>query len=149
MKNADAYILMLEDDSDDRYITQTVFSEKGYNIPIEFLTNTEYVLPFLQQCIDDSTTLPALILLDKNVPASGGLKVLENIKGHPSFRAIPVVMISGTAYPEDVNESYRLGVNSFIVKPFGSEQTANTIETFVNYWFGISELPTIPTDRQS
>jgi CheY-like chemotaxis protein len=145
MKQAGPYILMLEDDSDDRHITQTIFADNGYDVALEFLTNSEEVLPYLDQCRTENKLLPRLILLDKNVPASGGMEVLKNIKSHPVYKTIPVVMISGTAFTHEVNESYKLGVNSFIVKPATHDLTVKTIGNFINYWFGSVELPEIAT----
>ena len=74
MKHTAPYILMLEDDDDDRHITQTFFSERGYNIALEFFINSDDVLPYLEKCLEEDLLLPRLILLDKNVPASGGME---------------------------------------------------------------------------
>ena len=139
------YILMLEDDSDDRHITQLFFSEKGYEIDLVFLTDAREVLPYLASCVAESRLLPRLLLLDKNIPAQSGIEVLAQIKSHPVFKILPVVMISGSANQKEVDQCYRLGVNSFIAKPFGNEMTARAIDMFVNYWFGTVELPEIET----
>jgi CheY-like chemotaxis protein len=100
-------------------------------------------MPFLEKCLEEGFSLPCVILLDKNAPASGGMEVLRNIKSHPAFKIIPVIMISGSSYPAEVNESYRLGVNSYIAKPFSHEQTAKKIQNFLQYWFDAVELPDV------
>jgi CheY-like chemotaxis protein len=143
MKNQDPYILMLEDDGDDRHITQTFFAANDFDIALEFLVNSDEVIPYLEICTQQQRHLPKLILLDKNVPAGGGMEVLKKIKSHMSYKMIPVVMISGTAFPSEINEAYRLGVNSFILKPFSSDLTAKTIGNFLNYWFGSVEFPEV------
>jgi two-component system response regulator len=132
---------MLEDDSDDRYITEQFFRERGYDIGLQFLLNSDDVLPFLRRCELDGLRLPSLILLDKNAPAGGGVEVLRALKTDPLLRAIPVVMLSGSVQQKEVMECYQLGVNSFIAKPFTNEATAEAIETFVRYWFSTSLLP--------
>jgi CheY-like chemotaxis protein len=139
MKTLQPYILMLEDDHDDRHITSSFFLESGREIHIEFLEHADEVLPYLEGC--GEATLPRLIVLDKNVPRGNSMQALRQIKEHPAFRIIPVVMISGSAFPAEVLESYRLGVNSFISKPFNNEQTTKTIGTFISYWFDTVELP--------
>ena len=154
MKTDNSYILMLEDDTDDQHITETFFAEKGYSIGIEFLSTSDDVLPFLESCLSTGRKLPGLILLDKNVPAGNGMDALRQIKTHDVFRIIPVVMISGTAYPADIREAYQIGVNSFITKPFYHQDTVKTIEGFVSYWFDIAELPEnsvteIPANRSN
>jgi len=139
MKQDGPYILMLEDDRDDRHITQSFFAESGNNIHIEFLENADDVLPRLEQCGEDE--LPSLILLDKNVASGNSMETLRFIKLHEHFRVIPVVVISGSAFPSEVREAYRLGANSFIAKPFSSGDTAKTIGSFISYWFHTVELP--------
>ena len=142
MKQPNPYILMLEDDEDDRDITRSFFAENDHNIGLEFLTNSDDVLPFLRNCLTNGQPLPVLILLDKNAPAGGGMDVLRQIKSHPALKMIPVVMISGSAFEAEVNESYRLGANSYILKPASREMTERKISNFLSYWLNSVELPT-------
>lgn len=139
MRTQQPYILMLEDDGDDRQITRSFFAESTRKPAIEFLEHADEVLPYLERCNDGE--LPRLIILDKNVPRGSSMDALRQIKEHPTFRSIPVVIISGSVFAADVTESYRLGANSFIAKPFSNEQTVKTINTFISYWFDTVELP--------
>ena len=141
MKKNGQYILMLEDDIDDRFTTQSFFDEQGYDIGLRFLTQSDEVIPFLENCCKLTETLPGLIILDKNVPASGGVDVLRKIRSHKRYSHIPVVIVSGSAYPAEVEESYRLGASSYICKPFSDELTRKKIDACVRYWFEIVELP--------
>jgi len=136
---------MLDDDHDDRHITETVFAEKGYDVKLEFLDESDKVLTFLEDASIDGT-LPHLILLDLNMPRKNGFEVLKEIKSHFQFRQIPVVIISGTAYHEEVKECYLLGANSFVQKPLTDKLTQKKIETFVDYWFTVCELPIIQSE---
>jgi len=145
MNHVGKYILMLEDDDDDRLITRNYFAEHKYNVGLEFLTQSEEVVPYLENCLVERQQLPSLILLDKNAPASGGMEVLKYIKSNASLKLIPVVMISSSSFPGDVEEAYRLGVNSFILKPFSTAGTSKTILAFLDYWFGCVELPSVST----
>ena len=134
-------ILMLEDDKEDRYITESFFREQGYNIHLEFVTHGHEVIEYLDRCASEQLPYPDLILLDKNVPIGSGMDVLRQLKADDTYRMIPVVMISGTAFPKDVNESYRLGVSSYVLKPYSNEQTSRKISSFITYWFDTVELP--------
>ena len=136
---------MLDDDHDDRHITESVFAEKGYDVKLEFLDESDKVLTYLEDASIDGT-LPHLILLDLNMPRKNGFEVLKEIKSHFQFRQIPVVIISGTAYHEEVKECYLLGANSFVQKPLTDKLTQKKIETFVDYWFTICELPIIQSE---
>jgi two-component system response regulator len=135
------YILMLEDDEDDRHITETFFAANNFHYKVKFLTNSDDVMPFLEECLAAGYHLPRLILLDKNAPACGGMEVLKSIKSHSAFKMIPVVMISGSSHQPEINECYRLGANSYIAKPFSHEHTAKKIQHFLAYWFDAVELP--------
>lgn len=137
------FILMLEDDNEDRYITESYFREKGHNVRLEFLTHGPEVMQYLQQCEKDESGYPQLILLDKNVPTGSGMDVLKELKSHPRFRSLPVVMISGSAFPNEIAECYMLGANSYIHKPSTNKLTIQKIESFFNYWFDTVELPDV------
>ena len=135
-------ILMLEDDADDRLITESTFSSKGFNVELIFLVSGKQVMEYLSQCGQGRTYhFPDLVLLDKNIPMHSGLDVLNEIKSHPVYKKIPVVMVSGTAFQQDVDEAYKLGVNSFIQKPGSDKMTIEKISSFVKYWFETVELP--------
>lgn len=135
------YILMMEDDAEDRYITRSFFEEKGYNIGLEFVTHPDGVIGFLDERRKNSGQLPRIILLDKHVPAGDGVDVLQQLKEHPDYKQIPVIIVSGTAAPEDVKRSYELNVSSYIVKPMTDKLTTEKIDAFVQYWFNTVELP--------
>jgi CheY-like chemotaxis protein len=132
---------MLEDDLDDRQITSAFFNEQKYEVGLEFLTYSQEVLPYLENCSSMRIPFPGLIILDKNVPVAGGLDALKQIRLHQRFKHIPVVIVSGSAQPAEVEESYRLGASSYICKPFTDEQTRRKIDACVRYWFEIVELP--------
>ena len=133
-------ILMLEDDHDDRHITETFFSEKGYDIQVQFLDESDRLINYLEDAAIEGT-IPNLVLLDLNMPRKNGYEVLKELKSHSQFHLIPVIIVSGTAFPEEVKECYRLGANSFVKKPFTDQLTQQKIEAFVKYWFEVCELP--------
>jgi CheY-like chemotaxis protein len=138
-------LLMLDDDHDDRHITESFFVDKDYDMNVQFLDESDRVISFLEDAANEGT-LPHLILLDLNMPRKNGFEVLKELKSHPQFRQIPVVIISGTAFMEEVKDCYLLGANSFIQKPFTDQLTQKKIETFVAYWFEIAELPQVQSE---
>lgn len=135
------YVLMLEDDGDDRHLTKAFFAEQGYDLGLEFIEDAEGVLPCLENCYQNNIPLPGLIILDKNTPGKTGFEVLQEIKTNPNFQHVPVVMMSGTAFPAEVAEAYRLGVNSYITKPVSHQLTVKKIDTCIRYWFETVDLP--------
>jgi CheY-like chemotaxis protein len=135
------YILMLEDDEDDRYITQSVFKEHEYAIPIQFTTTSQEVFAYLAECVRNKKELPALILLDYHAHPVNAVDIINLLKKERSFSHIPVIVLSGSLKKEIVAECYAAGASSFIQKPWKVKETDEKISNFFRYWFETVILP--------
>jgi two-component system, response regulator len=80
-----------------------------------------------------------VILLDLKLPKVDGLDVLRRIKGDPRTSAIPIVVLTSSSEQRDVVESYKLGVNSYIVKPVNFERYTETVRELGLYWMLLNE----------
>lgn len=129
------FILMLEEDSDDRYITQETLSGLNINIPIKFFSDSADFFRFLF-----TSEKPVLILVDYNSNPDNGIEVLKKLKSSPNFNDIPVVILSDSHLPRYKNECYKQGASSFIKKPDTAEATKKKIASFFNYWFDVVEV---------
>jgi response regulator RpfG family c-di-GMP phosphodiesterase len=134
-------ILMLEDDEDDRYITQAIFDEHRYDIRINFVTTSQDVFAYFAQCEKSNTRLPSLVLLDYHASPSNAVEILHEIKRGKKYAHIPVVVLSGSVKPEIIHECYAAGASSFIQKPWKVKETDAKISSFFRYWFETVELP--------
>jgi two-component system, response regulator len=93
---------------------------------------------FSERRIEDR---PELILLDLKLPKMDGLEVLRRIKSDPRTQTIPVVVLTSSKEQNDVVESYKLGVNSYIVKPVNFDRFASAVEELGMYWLLLNQSP--------
>jgi two-component system response regulator len=137
------YILIAEDDADDRFLLETAFDEGGFTDQIVFVENGVELLDYLNgQLTVVAPKFPAFILLDLNMPKKDGREALKEIKQNPFFRKIPVVVFTTTRHEKDISRCYELGANSYIVKPVSFDDLVRVVAVFRNYWFTTSTYPT-------
>jgi CheY-like chemotaxis protein len=129
------YVLMLENDSDDRYFTQSALKELNLNIPVRY----EYWSPSLLHSINKKD-LPGIILLAYNTSPENGLEIVKEFKNHPDYAPVPMVILTEELQPDLVKKYYQAGANTVIKKPTTVELTTKKIKTFFEYWFGVAEL---------
>ena len=94
-----------------------------------------------QQDVEDA--MPALIMLDLNLPKIDGIEVLRRIRAHPKTRLLPVVIISSSNEPQDLIDSYLNGCNSYIRKPIHFTQLQKFVKEISTYWLNINQLPPV------
>ncbi|MFZ6010669.1 MAG: response regulator [Bacteroidota bacterium] len=139
MKKDSPEILMLEHDDDDRYVTQTLFSENRFNAQFTFVNSSDDLLAYLHEK-KTKNSYPSMILLDQMSSPLSAIEVLQEIKSDKLCRHIPVVVLGGVANKELIKECYAAGASSFIIKPDTHEETERKISDFIHYWFETVEL---------
>lgn len=85
---------------------------------------------------------PKLILLDLKLPKVDGIEVLRKIKADPDSSSVPVVMLTSSQEERDIVDSYKLGVNSYIVKPVDFEKFLEMVSQVGLYWSLVNKVPT-------
>lgn len=84
---------------------------------------------------------PAVVLLDLKLPKMDGVEVLERIRQHPDMEQLPVVMLTASREQTDVARSYAIGVNAYVVKPFGFSEFLEAIRDLGVFWAVLNEPP--------
>jgi len=137
------FILIAEDDADDRFLLQAAFDENDFKDKLHFVDNGVEVLEYLQSIVDagDLSRLPKFMLLDLNMPKKDGREVLKEIKQHPELKNIPVVIFSTTNNEQEMRRCYELGANSYITKPNSFENLLKTVAALRSYWMQPSGIP--------
>ena len=142
-------ILLVEDNPDDRELMRLAFAEE--EIPHNLIVVSDGIEAlnylFREESISldryDLTTLPALIILDINLPRISGIEVLRRIRAHPKTKILPVVIISSSDEPQDLIDSYINGCNSYIRKPIHFTQLQNFVKQISTYWLTVNQLPPV------
>jgi CheY-like chemotaxis protein len=130
-------ILLVEDSRADAEMTLRTLKKRGIANHIEWVRNGVEALDYLH-CrgvyADRTGGHPRLVLLDLKMPLMDGLQVLEHMKADPRLQTIPVVMMTSSREEGDLLASYRLGANSYVVKPVDFDAFAEMVTEVGMYW---------------
>lgn len=133
-------ILLVEDNPMDLDLTLRAFNKRRFINAIEVARDGEEALAYVARW-DAGEPIPAVILLDINMPKVNGLEVLEQLKRHPVYRRIPVVVLTSSREDRDLATAYDLGVNSYIEKPVSFSKFMEVAEQIELYWCVLNERP--------
>ncbi len=139
------FILLVEDNPADAELTMRALRRGRVSNQIQLLENGAEALDFMF-CRGDYahrqiTNQPKVILLDLKLPKVSGLEVLRQLKADPRTQMTPIVVMTSSAQDSDVIESYKLGVNSYVVKPVDFEQFNKAVEQLGFYWVLVNRSP--------
>jgi two-component system, chemotaxis family, response regulator Rcp1 len=138
-------ILLVEDNPVDVMLTKRTFSSGRVYCNLHVAEDGEEAMDFLYKRGKYSSALsPEMILLDLNLPKKDGRQVLAEVKGDPSLRHIPIIILTTSGDEEDIRRSYDLQANCFITKPVDMEQFAKALGRLEEFWFTLVRLPNPP-----
>ncbi len=138
-------ILLVEDNPNDGELTLLALKKNNPGNCVYMVENGKEALDFLfcrgEFADRANCNYPKLILLDLKLPIINGLEVLEKLKKNDITKIIPVVVLTYSKEERDLMTTYKLGVNSYIVKPIDFKQFTDTIKTIGQYWLSLNQLP--------
>jgi CheY-like chemotaxis protein len=133
-------ILVVEDNPVDLDLTQRAFAKHRIANPIQVARDGEEALDFIPRW-EAGEPLPSVILLDLKLPKVNGLDVLRRLKSHRQTSIVPVIILTTSAEDRDIQEAYRLGANSYIVKPVDFEKFVEVAAQIEMYWCVLNTPP--------
>lgn len=145
MKKPIPHILLVEDSPEDREAVMRAFARIGLDRAVLYCDDGDSALDYLYRRGDysdpASSPRPGLILLDLNLPGTDGRDVLSRVKSDPLLCRIPIVILTTSSDPADVDACYGAGANSYLQKSLASEGVYETIRGLKDYWLELSLLP--------
>ena len=140
---APIHILLVEDNEGDILLTREALDEAKILTKLTVVRDGKEAMDFLTgQGKYPDAKMPDMVLLDVNLPKKNGHEVLQFIKWDENLKHIPVVILTTSSSPKDINLSYNNYANCFITKPVDVNEFMSVIATIENFWISIVKLPT-------
>jgi two-component system, response regulator len=138
-------ILLVEDNPNDAELAMLAIRQARFTGKIAHVDDGVKALDFLSGtgAYTDraGASPPRVVFLDLKLPRVDGIEVLRRLKNAETLRRIPVVMLTSSQELSDVDECYRLGVNSYVVKPVNFDEYQSMISALVAYWTRLNQAP--------
>jgi len=138
-------ILLVEDNPHDAELTLRALRKRRLANSVLHVRDGEEAIHWLfamgAYADRDTDHKPKLVLLDLKLPKIDGLEVLRQLRSHEETKLIPVVILTSSREEQDIIESYRFGVNSFIVKPVNFDNFSEAVALAGHYWLLVNQEP--------
>ncbi len=138
-------ILFVEDSAIDAELTLIALREENLANNVIWLQDGAQALDFIfaegEYAHRQIENQPKLILLDLKMPKVGGIEVVERIRGDERTKQIPIVIMTSSKEEKDVVDSYKLGINSYIVKPVDFDKFSKSVKEIGFYWLLMNQSP--------
>jgi len=135
-----AVVLLVEDNPDDVIMIREAFEQSLTPVQLYVVSNGEQAIKFVRRT-DAVAPRPSLILLDLSLPIRNGLDVLAELKGDTKFLSIPIVVLTTSRAPADIERCYSLHANAYIIKPPDFDGFADVIRQVATCFLGLISLP--------
>ena len=141
-------ILLVEDDQNDVFFLQYAFETANITHRVHVANDGQQAIDYLAGAGQFSNRaqypLPCLIFLDLKLPVKMGIDVLRWIHQQPHLRNLLVIVLTSSSNMEDIEEAYRLGARSYIVKPLSVDKRLEMVQLIRSYWLELNQFPNPP-----
>lgn len=127
-------VLMADDDEEDCSLAKEAFETSGANAGFSCVENGMELMDYLEGSSSMPGNLPALILLDLNMPRKDGREVLLAIKSQPALQAIPIVILTTSREKKDIDFTIGAGAELFITKPATFDEWVEIMKSLAEKW---------------
>jgi CheY-like chemotaxis protein len=138
-------ILLVEDDPNDVWLVKHAFQSANISNPLRIVNDGQEAIDYLKGngAYSDrgAFPLPKLVLLDLKMPRLNGFDVIGWMRRHYPWKLTPIIILSSSALPQDVNRAYELGANAYMVKPADYRALERLFRTIADFW-NAGETPT-------
>src|SRR5262245_22838784 len=143
-------VLVIEDNPTDEALLLRAINKSGIAHPVavvkDGLEAVEYLFAFGRHEYRNVEDLPAVVLIDLNLPRLEGLEVLRRIRSDYRTKLVPVVIFTSSIEEQDLINGYTLGANSYVRKPIEFSKFSKAVGQLVTYWIDLNEPPP-PAER--
>jgi CheY-like chemotaxis protein len=140
-------ILVVEDNPTDVMLIRRAFTKARIDSPLQVVRDGDTAVRYLAGAGDFADRaefpLPGLMLLDLKLPRRSGLEVLEWLREQAGLCRLPVVVLTSSRQPQDVNRAYELGANSYLVKPVEFDGLQTMLGAVNRYWLSMNANPNL------
>jgi two-component system response regulator len=140
-----ADILLVEDNPNDAELTQRALRKGGFEDRLTIVRDGAEALDYLfasgaysGRNIEDR---PKVVFLDLKLPKVDGIEVLRRIRSDDRLKTVPVVVLTSSHEERDITQCYRLGVNSYVVKPVDFDSFYKSVAELGTYWLVLNKAP--------
>lgn len=135
-------VLLVEDDPGDQKLVKYALEKQSYDSSLKIAETGEEALEYLDRSKqnNEDSPRPDIILLDLNMPGMGGKEFLKQMKADQELCDIPVVIVSTSDSPNDIEDSYKLHAAGYVQKAPCPEELRRIIQKLSQYWFATSLL---------
>jgi CheY-like chemotaxis protein len=137
--------LLVDDNSNDQALARLAFSQAGVDVDLRIVGDGEAALEYLRRegayTDPEVSPLPSVMLLDLRMRAVDGYEVLEEVRSDAQLCDLPIVVFTTSNAPNDIARCYRLGCNSYVVKPTQLVPLVAAVRDLFHYWCRLVRVP--------